>query len=238
MQLLSYVPFIYEALYLHFIRRIRVYVSAVILVFVVLPLGVLFLPTYGFPHGILVTVEDDASFGETALMLEDNHIVSSATLLKALGRITGSDREVRAGRYVFDTPIGVAEVLYRLTHGITGVKAVRVTFPEGITVREMGEILTRAIPSFDAERFVREAKPYEGYLFPDTYDIFVDSTPEEITTRMRTRFDSVWSSLPSCQGVTLTWREPAVQTLSILYKLCLKKRPLQKRMCRKLNPLP
>jgi UPF0755 protein len=201
MHLLGYLPFIYEALYLHFIRRVRVYVVGAVLLFVVLPVSILCLPTYGFPHGILVTVEEDASFGETAQMLEDNHIVGSATLLKILGRVTGSDRGVRAGRYVFDSPIGVAEVLYRLTHGITGVKAVRVTFPEGITVREMGEILVSAIPSFDSERFVREAKPYEGYLFPDTYDIFVDATPEEIITRMRARFDAVWSSLENPRDV-------------------------------------
>lgn len=195
MHLLGYIPFLYEALYLHFIRRVRVYVSAVILVFVVLPLGVLFMPTFGFPHGILVTVEEDASFGETAQMLEDSHVVGSAVLLKALGRLTGGDREVRAGRYVFDEPVGMAVILYRLTQGITGIEAVRVTFPEGITVREMGEILGDTIPSFDAARFVREAKPYEGYLFPDTYDIFVDATPEEIIDRMRSRFDSVWSSI-------------------------------------------
>lgn len=201
MHLLGYLPFIYEALYLHFIRRVRVYVVGAILLFVVLPVSILCLPTYGFPHGILVTVEEDASFGETAQMLEDNHIVGSATLLKILGRVTGSDRGVRAGRYVFDTPIGVAEVLFRLTHGITGVKAVRVTFPEGITVREMGEILVSAIPSFDSEGFVREAKPYEGYLFPDTYDIYVDATPEELITRMRTRFDTVWSSLENPRDV-------------------------------------
>lgn len=189
--LLAYLSLAYTGLYLHVVRRARLYTVLAVLILLSIPASVLLVPPHSFPTGTLVTIDADAPFGQTAAMLEERSIISSAFVLKGLARVTGTDRDIHAGRYVFSEPIGVVPVLYRLSQGISGIKAVRVTFPEGSTSREMGEILAASIPGFDAATFRTHAKQYEGYLFPDTYDIYVDTTPEEITTRMRARFDEV-----------------------------------------------
>jgi UPF0755 protein len=102
---------------------------------------------------------------------------------------------MEAGRYAFPHPEGIAVILYRLTHGITETPTIRVTFPEGSTVREMGATLEEAIPGFDSQAFVNEARTSEGYLFPDTYDFPTDVMPEEVIARMRAHFDAVYKQV-------------------------------------------
>lgn len=192
MVLFTYISFAFEGLWLHIVRKQRFYAVLAVLVIVVIPTWILLIPVGDFPKGALVEVEEDAPFGETAALLENRHIVGSATLLKVLARITGIDTSVKAGRYLFSTPQGVAMVLYRLSTGDSGITAIRVTFPEGISVRQMGDILASSIPGFDADTFVAEAKLQEGYLFPDTYAFYSDVTPEEVIERLHSRFNEVW----------------------------------------------
>lgn len=198
------IQIVLDVLYIHVIRRIRFYTALLIFCVLCIPGALLFLPAPGFPSGQIVTIESDASFSATADMLRERGILSSETVFKILARITGTDTKLHAGRYLFEKPVGVAEVLYRLSQGTSGIEARRITFPEGSTVREMADILAASMPGFSKETFIQEAKPYEGYLFPDTYAFYIDASPEEIIVRMRSRFDEVWSSLPPCQGVTLT----------------------------------
>jgi UPF0755 protein len=195
MDIRSLIGCIYDTLSLHIVRKARLYAVLAVGFLFVTPLSVLLIPAGGFAKGTLVTVEKDASFGETAAMLEEKNIIGSALLFKALARASASDTVLQAGRYMFETPIGSALVLYRLVVGDTGIKSVRVTIPEGSTVREMGDILSASIPGFDTATFRAEAIPYEGYLFPDTYEIFVDATSSEVIARMRARFNEVWKEV-------------------------------------------
>lgn len=183
-----------EILYLHLVRLRRVY-AGIALALVLIVTGILFVPPWEFPHGALITVEEDATLGETAAMLENRHIITSAMLFKALARVSGSDTDIKASRYVFPGPEGIAVVLYRLAHGISGITAIRVTFPEGITAREMGDILEAKLPGFDRDAFLRDATPEEGYLFPDTYSFYADTSPEDVVERMRAQSDLVSAKL-------------------------------------------
>lgn len=194
--LFAYFVFAVEATELHVTRRMCAYIVVVLL----LVLGVLGYCTLidarnDFPVGSLVTVEDGATSGETIALLEERGIIKSAFVLKVLARITGADRDIHSGRYLFTTPIGAAEVLYRLSHGISGVDVVRVTFPEGITAREMSSELKERLPGFNSAEFLTRTEAYEGYLFPDTYDFYADVSPEEVLIRLRSAFEVKKSTL-------------------------------------------
>jgi UPF0755 protein len=107
-----------------------------------------------------------------------------------LVRVLGEGEELQAGAYVFQRHMNVFAVAREfLTRG-SKVEPVRLTFPEGVTIREMALLLVDAIPDFDAKRFEELATPYEGFLFPDTYLIAPDATPEEIISLLRETFDA------------------------------------------------
>jgi UPF0755 protein len=209
-------PFL-RVIFHHVIRRLRAYAGGAAVCGAVV--GYLFLlPPSGFPAGSVIVVPDDASFGETAAMLEELRVVRSAFLLKAVARIGHADRQVQAGRYVFTEPMGMTSVLYRLAHGISGIPSLRVTFPEGYSAREMADTLAAAIPGFDAAAFLKAAAPYEGYLFPDTYMIAYDATPEEIVVRLRTTFDMKIEELHEAFSRSTRSKEDIVIMASILEK--------------------
>lgn len=184
---LAEIGFVLDALYLHVIRKRLAYGYGILCLFLAI-LAIFFIPASGFPQGVVFTVPPDASFRETSRRLEEYDIVGWEFMFRALARVTLSDDDVRSGRYLFSKPEGMAVVLWRLVNGDSGIPSVRVTFPEGITVREMGAVLKEKFPALDTDAFIAAALPYEGYLFPDTYDFYADVTPEEIVARMRDRF--------------------------------------------------
>ena len=59
----------------------------------------------------------------------------------------------------------------------------RITFREGLTRREMADILkTQGFAS--AEQFYEATKNDEGHLFPDTYELLVDASAETIRQKL------------------------------------------------------
>jgi len=115
-------------------------------------------------------------------------VVRSALVLRLWARLTGRDREVAWGDYVFQPPITPLAVIDRLARPPDPIG--RITIPEGLTVDETLALLTahgrgprdaydRLLrdPSFLA----REDLPLpgaEGYLFPDTYVVPSTMSPE------------------------------------------------------------
>jgi UPF0755 protein len=152
--------------------------------------GYLFFPPAHFPKGALIEVPENASFGEIAVLLEENKIVSSSFVLRVFARLSGNDREVDAGKYLFETPQNVFAILARLSGGEHGLPLVRATFPEGTSVREMGTILKNILAGFDETAWLTATKDLEGYLFPDTYNFYKDGDMQEIISRMRENFDT------------------------------------------------
>lgn len=183
-----------SALRFHASRRAKRYAAGGAVLIAILSFLFL-LPPFGFPTGEIIVVEKDVSFSETADMLEARHVISSAFLLKAVARISRADRDTQAGRYYFSAPAGLSTVLFRLTHGISGIPSIRVTFPEGVSAREMGLILEAAIPNIEADVFAAHASQWEGWLFPDTYDFYADSTLTEIEDRMTSNFYDKYTDL-------------------------------------------
>jgi len=180
-----------DVCWFHIVRTPRVHAAIVTGALIALFLAFLFLiPPGGFPNDRVIVINEGESFGELASSLERENIVRSAFALRVLARLTGTDDTVNTGRYLFQNPIGSAAVLSRLATGEHGIPTVRVTFPEGTSVREMGKILEGAIAGFNEASWEATAKGKEGYLFPDTYDFFKDATIEEILNRMRDNFDA------------------------------------------------
>ena len=77
----------------------------------------------------------------------------------------------------------------RITRGEYGLDPIRITFPEGVTVAEIADILDGKLPSFDKWTFVKLSQGKEGYLFPDTYFFLPNVEPGEIIREMSENFD-------------------------------------------------
>lgn len=114
-------------------------------------------------------------------------------------RITGASSHVQSGAYLFSTPQNVFVIAYRLAIGDYGLPPVRITFPEGETVRDYAERVHAAFPSIIESDFLALAKPYEGYVFPDTYLFLASSDVATIVQTMRANFTA--KIAPLTEGV-------------------------------------
>jgi len=151
------------------------------------------------PRGAtMVVVPSGATGRETAALLAARHVIGSALAFEILARFEGKAGAVRAGEFRFLPHQSVAEILRDVTGGSQEV-AVWVTFPEGLTAKEMARTLAaRGLGSeaaFAAEFLHRSlevdgtrTRSLEGFLFPDTYLFSLGVTPRAVADAMSGEF--------------------------------------------------
>ncbi len=165
-------------------RRLIYLISAVL----VLGIGLSAPPTK-FPTGKIFSIADGQSVMAVAKLLANDNLIKWPTIFRlALALEFGREDVVVAGDYFFDRPINVWRLAGRLTRGHYGQSLVKVTLPEGITVREMAQLIAQAIPNFDLVNFIVLGEENEGYLFPDTYFFLPTLSPEKILERLQKNF--------------------------------------------------
>jgi UPF0755 protein len=117
---------------------------------------------------------------------------------------TGRSRQLQAGEYLFDRPLGAVDVIDRLVRG--DIYARRITFPEGLTIEDMARIF-ESREFGPAARFIEAARDgspirdldpiandLEGYLFPDTYGLPRGIPASRLVALMVDRFRDTYSS--------------------------------------------
>ncbi|MFZ2594050.1 MAG: endolytic transglycosylase MltG [Minisyncoccia bacterium] len=137
----------------------------------------------------LVAVPKGVSLQGVVDALEKDSVVRSAFWLKMIIKIRGREDKVYAGDYLFKKPATLLEVAQRITSpNAFGLEPVTVLIPEGSTVKEIGKIFEKKLIAFKAEEFVRQAEQYEGYLFPDTYNVLPNSKEADVIKIMQNAF--------------------------------------------------
>lgn len=132
----------------------------------------------------------------------------------------------RADRYVIAPESTIPTIVYKFTTTGEGLvekeQDIKITFPEGWTIKKMAERLTaRHLPGdafyemamhphseiYQTFSFLPPQANLEGYLFPDTYFFTKESTAEDIIVKMLTNFDqkvdSDYRTIIASQGKTL-----------------------------------
>jgi UPF0755 protein len=163
-----------------------------------------------------------------ARLIERGIVSDSWTWRIAIWRSRGATR-LKAGEYRFDRPMTVDEVIDTLVRGDVYVRTI--TFPEGLTIRQMASIFAErglgtassfevaaADPSLVVDVDPR-AGDLEGYLFPDTYHVTRRVTARDLVREMVHRFLSIWTPAlrADAAALGLTTRQ-AVTLASIVEK--------------------
>lgn len=149
-----------------------------------------FAPPRDFPSGGVIVISRGTSASHVAEQLSDARIVRHSSLLSFVLRVSGASSHIQAGAYRFATPQNLLTVAYRIGTGVYGIPPVRLTLPEGVTVREAAAQIAAVLPEVSADDFASAAKPYEGYLFPDTYRLVPSADAFSIVALMRENFNT------------------------------------------------
>lgn len=147
------------------------------------------MPPSGFPRDKVITIENGATLVEVSTLLKNESIIRSQSFFEICSKLVGGEKPVLAGQYLFKEPLSTCRVALRIARGISGVPAIRVTIPEGMTNKGVATILEKNIPNFNTTVFLEHTRLHEGFLFPDTYFFLEGMTTQDIEKKMTENFD-------------------------------------------------
>lgn len=148
-----------------------------------------------------ITIRPGMNIKDIAVILREKGLISSERAFIYLVRLNDKERRFVVGS--FDIPRGLR--IDNLVNFILKAKpkTVWVTIPEGFSSKEIAERLEsngvvskgEFLDALNKEikgnypSFIRP--PYEGFLFPDTYEFYIESPPEIVIRRFLDRFVEV-----------------------------------------------
>ena len=165
---------------------------------------------------------------------EPGLIVSTASF-KVYVDFTGRANSLRAGTYVLSRNMTIPEIVNILCAGNEARRVTRFTIPEGYTASQIAQALFEAGMLEDQEQFLALCKDgtllsggyldpllnasdrrfaLEGYLFPDTYEVYEDAAAADILKKMLNRFAVVFTEEDANRARELNMTTDQVMTLA------------------------
>lgn len=141
-----------------------------------------------------VQIEKGASFNDVSSDLADKGVITSETIFKIYGLLSGNFDKIKPGRYFLPQNIEISKLVGILVHG---PEEVLVTVTPGMTLAEVDDELSDALIirpgeliNLNAENLRKDypwlpekkigviGGPLEGFMMPDTYKFFVGTDAE------------------------------------------------------------
>jgi len=183
-------------------------------------------PVSSEPQRRLLTVPPGASLSQIAHQLKQAGLVRNEPAFLWLAWRQGRAGSLRAGHYELSPHLSPQEILNKLAAGEVARR--KVTFPEGLTLRQMAERVEtaglgraaryRTLAEKQAARFglsfIPTGQSLEGYLFPDTYQLPLGSSEEDLIEMQLRQFRKVFDPLARQYPTALSVHE--VVTLASL----------------------
>lgn len=167
-------------------------VSYTILSFLVLySIGVLCMhvtaPPAAFPINQSLIIPEGATVRDIAALLTEQGYIESRFIFLAYAKINSDTVLIQAGQYIFPEKLNVFELYTSLTVAKNRKSSTLFTAPEGFRLRDLPTLLPEPYQhlSFDAYG------EYEGYLFPDTYELSREETSLSIVEKMNARYREI-----------------------------------------------
>ena len=145
-------------------------------------------------------------------------VIVNKMLFKVYVDFKNKSSSLKAGTYILSRNMGISQIVDIICSGNPPRATVKFTISEGMTVEAIANRLVEKNVLKSPDRFLelctdaksfsgkywfvkniveegREGRTYmlEGYLFPDTYEVFADATEEEVISKMLDRFNEIYS---------------------------------------------
>lgn len=170
---------------------------------------------------------------------DEEGLIPNTAVFKVYVDFVGKANKMQAGTYILSRNMTMKQIVDIICAGNPPKATVKFTIPEGYTVADIARVLTEkglaeneqaflsacvSGAGFESFSFLSEAQSgggerryaLEGYLFPDTYEAFTDSSVESIIIRMLNRFNEIYSDEYIARAEELGMRMDEVVTLASL----------------------
>lgn len=134
--------------------------------------------------------------------LKKEGVIENKFVFIAYAFITGNEKKLQAGRYLFKPGTTVPDIIFSIAGGLAESDDIMVTIPEGFNVWEIDKRLAGLGLIVEGE-FAKKYQPQEGEFFPDTYrfnkkgetvDTIADKMKNHLNLKFK-EFSLIFSSL-------------------------------------------
>ena len=182
---------------------------------------------------VMLEIESGSSLKKISELLEKNKLIRSASVFKYYTDFSDRSSKLKSGTFMLNKSMTMDEIIREMSRGTESRQEVTVVFIEGITIDEMALRLEEKGVIKDRESFRKacewdpkyaeysvflddvvgneknENRRYllEGYLAPDTYRFFKDTSDDDVIKRLLEQFDNVvkleWEDRAEELGMTI-----------------------------------
>ena len=145
-------------------------------------------PPKNFPNTELVEIKTGSTLRDVAKISKDKGLVKSELFFYTYFIAFHDPADIKASNYVFSKPLTVKDLSERFTKGSYAEGLKKITLTEGSSVKVLAKQIKLTIPEFNTEEFIEISEPFEGYLFPETYLIPANYSPQELTDLLKETF--------------------------------------------------
>lgn len=160
-------------------------------------------------NGTEIVIPKGSSVKSISKLLESENVIKDRMVFELYCKINKKADKIKAGKYSVSNSMDVPEIVDVIVSGKALIDTVKLTIPEGYNLNQIVERLNslgvvspeNIQAALEAKRYKYEfigqiperEKQLEGYLFPDTYEIYKDTTAEAIVDKLLGRFDAVFT---------------------------------------------
>lgn len=186
-----------------------------------------------------VDIPAESSYTEIIDILHDNDLIKRPFFCKLFTKFRGFDDETYlSGQYYLNSKMGVEGMLKDIMAAPVSEDSISLSFPEGWSATQILEkldkyevcssskLLTAMRTATFEYDFLSEISDnssrylkLEGYLFPDTYDFYVDADPTYVINKFLDNFNSKWEDEYDKRAQQLGYSKDQIVTIaSIIQK--------------------
>lgn len=156
---------------------------------------------------VSIEIPSGSTAQKIAVILDENKLIKSVLAFRIKSKIDGLEAKYKSGYYNLSKSMSMEEIMGLLQKGTA--LTVRFTIPEGFDIKKITERLVSEKLA-DPDEFLKQIEQgtfdykfltdapagmerLEGYLYPDTYEVFPDSSESQILDKMLSRFNQVFT---------------------------------------------
>jgi len=142
-----------------------------------------------------VVIKEGQGVDAIGEILKENGVIQNKFVFVVYTLLTGNEKKLQAGRYLFQPGVTVLNIVYSMASGFAEINDIVVTIPEGFNIWEIDERLT-AFGLIKEGEFARKYYTQEGQFFPDTYRFkkegeTVDTIAEKMKNHLNLKFQDL-----------------------------------------------
>ena len=158
---------------------------------------------------ISVDIPLGSSLDRIGIILSDHNLISSQLAFKMESKKDGYAGSYKAGMYQLNKNMTMREIMDSIYHGESEQNVTRFTIPEGFDINRIVDRL-ETIGLIDRESFLWEVENgdfdylflenipkdknrLEGFLYPETYEVYVGASAHDIIDKMLKQFHNLFT---------------------------------------------